>query len=123
MARHLTPVWLAWPLRRVMEIARCIPEVAWGLILIAIIGIGPMAGAVALGLHSAGCLARLFAEALENAPRAPQDAMSGIGASPLAVAAYATLPPASGPIAVSSTFRPGWTRWLSEGVRGTGESR
>src|SRR3546814_15705423 len=75
MARNLTPVWLAWPLRRVMEIARCIPEVAWGLILIAIIGIGPMAGAVALGLHSAGCLARLFAEALENAPRAPQDAM------------------------------------------------
>src|SRR3546814_15695559 len=81
-----------------------------------------MAGAVALGLHSAGCLARLFAEALENAPRAPQDAMSGIGASPLAVAAYATLPLASGPIAVYSLFRLEWNLRMATvvGVIGAG---
>src|SRR3546814_17176741 len=81
-----------------------------------------MAGAVALGLHSAGCLARLFAEALENAPRAPQDAMSGIGASPLAVAAYAPLPLASGPIAVYSLFRLEWNLRMATvvGVFGAG---
>src|SRR3546814_20131187 len=117
MARHLTPVWLAWPLRRVMEIARCIPEVAWGLILIAIIGIGPMTGAVALGLHSAGCLARLFAEALENAPRAPQDAVARIGASPPDVAASATRPLARGRVPASARFR----RARRLGIRRRGE--
>ena len=107
-ARNLTPVWLAWPLRRVMEVLRTVPEVVWGLVLIAVLGVGPFAGAVALALHSAGCLARLFAESLENAPKAPQLAIVGIGASRVAVAAYATFPLTLGPLAVHSLFRLEW---------------
>src|SRR6202007_1349527 len=80
-ARNLSPGWLAWPIRRLMELLRAVPEVVWGLILIATAGCGPAAGAWALGLHSAGCLARLFADSLENAPAAPQAALAGTGAS------------------------------------------
>jgi phosphonate transport system permease protein len=107
-ARNLTPLWLAWPVRRAMEFARSVPEVVWGLLLITVIGVGPRAGAFALGLHSAGCLAKLFAESLENAPIAPQLAIAGTGASPLVVAAYATFPLSLGPLAVHSLFRLEW---------------
>lgn len=107
-ARNLTPSWLAWPVRRAMEFTRSVPEVVWGLLLITVIGVGPRAGAFALGIHSAGCLAKLFAESLENAPVAPQLAIVGTGASPLVVAAYATFPLSLGPLAVHSLFRLEW---------------
>jgi ABC-type phosphate/phosphonate transport system permease subunit len=56
-----------------MEVLRTVPEMVWGLILITVAGVGPVAGAVALGIHSTGCPARLFAETLENVPPAPPD--------------------------------------------------
>jgi phosphonate transport system permease protein len=107
-ARNLAPGWLAWPVRRAMEFLRSVPEVVWGLVLITVIGVGPTAGAVALCLHSAGCLARLFAESLENAPATPQRAIEATGASTVVVAAYATFPLSLGPLAVHSLFRLEW---------------
>ena len=107
-ARNLAPLWLAWPVRRMMEFLRTVPEVVWGLVLIAVAGVGPTAGAWALGIHSAGCLARLFAESLENAAPAPQFALASTGASTLAISAYATFPLALGPLAAHSLFRLEW---------------
>jgi phosphonate transport system permease protein len=107
-ARNLAPLWLAWPIRRMMEFLRTVPEVVWGLVLIAVAGVGPTAGAWALGIHSAGCLARLFAESLENAAPAPQFALASTGASTLAISAYATFPLALGPLAAHSLFRLEW---------------
>ena len=53
---------------------------------------GPVAGAWALGLHSTGSLARLFGDALDNAPRQPQVAIAQAGGSTAVVASYATIP-------------------------------
>ena len=107
-ARNLAPVWLAWPVRRLNELLRTIPEVVWALVLIAVVGIGPVAGAWAIGIHTAGTLSRLFAETLENAPRAPQEAVASTGASRLGVLAYATAPLAIGPLAAHTLFRFEW---------------
>jgi phosphonate transport system permease protein len=107
-ARNLTPAWIGWPVRRLMEFLRSVPEVVWGLLLVTVVGVGPIAGAVALGVHSTGCLAKLFAESLENAPPGPQIAVAATGASPLAVVAFSTTPLAMGPIAVHSLFRLEW---------------
>jgi phosphonate transport system permease protein len=108
IARTLAPPWLAWLVRRLMELLRTIPEVVWGLLLIAVSGVGPTAGALALGIHSTGSLARLFADALDNAPRQPQVAIAATGASPLVVGAYATAPLALGPLAAHALFRLEW---------------
>jgi phosphonate transport system permease protein len=108
IARTLSPAWLAWPLRRLMELLRTIPEIVWGLLLIAVSGVGPTAGALALGVHSTGSLARLFADALDNAPRQPQIAIAATGASPLVVGAFATAPLALGPLAAHALFRLEW---------------
>ncbi len=107
-ARGLSPPWLRWPVRRVMEVMRTVPEVVWGLVLIALAGVGPLAGAWALGLHSAGGLSRLFADSLDNAPRDPQAAVAATGAPPWLVGAYATLPLALAPIAAHALFRLEW---------------
>jgi phosphonate transport system permease protein len=107
-ARSLAPAWLSIPVRRLMELLRTVPEVVWGLVLIAMAGVGPVAGAWALGIHSAGSLARLFADALDNAPREPQLAIAGTGASAVVVGAYATAPLALGPLAAHTMFRLEW---------------
>jgi hypothetical protein len=66
------------------------------------------AGAVALGLHSAGVLGKLYAESCENVRRPAVRALEATGASPLAVACYAILPLASAPMAVHTLFRLEW---------------
>jgi phosphonate transport system permease protein len=121
-ARNIAPAWLAWPVRRLMEVARAIPEVVWGLLLITTAGIGPVAGAWALGIHSTGCLARLYADALENAPGAPQAAIAATGASRFKVFAFATGPLTLAPIAAHSLFRFEWNLRMATvlGVIGAG---
>ena len=121
-ARNLAPVWIAWPVRRLMEAARAVPEVVWGLLLITTSGIGPVAGAWALGVHSTGCLARLYADALENAPGAPQAAIAATGASRFKVFAFATAPLTLAPIAAHSLFRFEWNLRMATvlGVIGAG---
>jgi phosphonate transport system permease protein len=107
-ARNLVPVPIATATRVVLETLRAVPEVIWGLVLVTVIGVGPKAGVVALALHSAGVLGKLFAECFENVRRAPVQAVEATGASPLAVACYAIVPLASGPMAIHTLFRMEW---------------
>jgi phosphonate transport system permease protein len=96
--------------------------VVWGLLLISMVGIGPVAGAWALGVHSTGCLARLYADALENAPTAPQAAIAATGASRFKVFAFATAPLTLAPVAAHSLFRFDWNLRMATvlGVIGAG---
>jgi phosphonate transport system permease protein len=107
-ARNLVPMPIATVTRVLLETLRAVPEVIWGLVLVTVIGVGPKAGVVALGLHSAGVLGKLYAECCENVRRAPVQALEATGASPLAVACYAILPLASGPMAIHTLFRMEW---------------
>jgi phosphonate transport system permease protein len=107
-ARNLTPAFISFPARRFLEFLRAIPEVVWGLILMGMAGLGPKIGIMALGLHSAGSLGKLFSESLENVPEAPVMAMTSTGGSGIAVASYAHLPMAFAPMMVHSLFRLEW---------------
>ena len=107
-ARNVAPSFVAAAVRRFLEALRAVPEVVWGLVLVAVAGIGPIAGIMALALHSGGCLGRLFAESFENVRPAPVLAVASTGASGLAVASYATIPLALGPLGVHTLFRLEW---------------
>lgn len=107
-ARNVAPSYVAVPVRRGLEALRAVPEVVWGLVLIAVAGVGPVAGMWALGLHSAGCLGRLFAESFENVRLEPVRAIASTGASTLATAGFATVPLALGPLGVHTLFRLEW---------------
>ena len=84
----------AWrlPARGLLNVLRAIPELVWAALLLISAGLGPMAGTLALALHTAGVLGRLFAESLENAPDAPAFALRTQGVPGGRVFLYATLP-------------------------------
>lgn len=69
--------------RTALALLRSIPELIWVLLCILAVGLGPFAGVLALGLHTAGVLGKLYAETLEEVPREPVEELRGIGASGL----------------------------------------
>ncbi len=71
---------------------RSVPELVWAVLLLIAAGLGPMAGTLALALHTTGVLGRLFAESIENAPGGPAFALRLRGVGALQTACYATLP-------------------------------
>ncbi|WP_277372263.1 phosphonate ABC transporter, permease protein PhnE [Pseudomonas sp. AA-38] len=78
--------------RLLLNALRAIPELVWAALMVLAAGLGPNAGTLALALHTAGVLGRLFAEALENTPREPADAICESGGGRLAAFCYGTLP-------------------------------
>lgn len=107
-ARDIVPFWVLAVTRRFLDAARAIPEVVWGLILVVSVGIGPLAGILALGLHSSGVLGKLYAEAFENVERSPVASIVVTGASKAATVAYAIIPLALGTLRVHTLFRLEW---------------
>jgi phosphonate ABC transporter permease subunit PhnE len=66
-ARNMrAPAWLTRPARFLLDVARSIHTLVFGLILVGIIGLGPMAGILAIALHSFGTYGKLYAESIET---------------------------------------------------------
>lgn len=78
--------------RLLLNALRSTPELVWATLLLIAVGLGPFAGTLALGLHTAGVLGRLFAESLENAAPGPAFALRLRGVGESRVFLYATLP-------------------------------
>ena len=78
--------------RLLLNALRSVPELVWAALMVLAAGLGPNAGSLALALHTAGVLGRLFAEALENAPPGPAEALRLAGSGRIAAFAYGTLP-------------------------------
>ncbi len=78
--------------RLLLNALRSVPELMWAALLLVAAGLGPLAGTLALALHTTGVLGRLFAEALENAPQGPGFALRVRGVPEGRVLLYATLP-------------------------------
>lgn len=67
--------------RWTLSALRSVPELMWAALLLISAGLGPMSGTLALALHTTGVLGRMFAEALENAPKDNAFALSVRGVS------------------------------------------
>jgi len=80
--------------RLVLNALRSIPELVWAAMLVIAAGLGPFPGTLALAVHTAGVLGRLFADTLENLPPAPAHALRTNGAGRMQSFLYATLPQA-----------------------------
>lgn len=80
-ARNLAaPKPLAWLAKGVLDVARSIHTLVFGLVLVGIVGLGPTAGILAIGLHSMGTYGKLFAESIESLDMAAVDAVRATGA-------------------------------------------
>ena len=79
-SRNLAPNrWVLWITRRYLEIARTVPELVFALIFVFCFSIGPMAGVLAIGLHAAGALGKLYSEVNENIDMRPLEAVKAAG--------------------------------------------
>lgn len=75
-----------WPrlipiFRRTMDALRAIPEIVIALVLIYILGGGPVPAVIAIALHTGGALGKLFSEVAENADLKPLEGLQSVGAN------------------------------------------
>jgi phosphonate transport system permease protein len=84
--------WLRFAVRRLLEFARTVPGIVFALIFVIAFGLGPMAGVLAIAIHSTGALGKLFAEIVENADMKPVEGVRSTGASWLSCMRFAVLP-------------------------------
>lgn len=85
-ARNLNaPRPFHWLAKGILDVARSIHTLVFGLVLVGIVGLGPTAGILAIGLHSMGTYGKLFAEAIESLDMAAIDAVRSVGAGPIQV--------------------------------------
>ena len=80
------------PSRLLLNALRSVPELMWAALLLVAAGLGPLAGTLALALHTAGVLGRLFAEAMENASPGPAFALRVRGVGEGRILLYAVWP-------------------------------
>ncbi len=76
----------------VANVFRSINEIVWALLFVSAVGLGPMAGILALGVHTAGVLCKLLAEGNEAIDPGPVEALTATGASFPKIIVYAVLP-------------------------------
>lgn len=91
--------------RAIMNLGRSLPELVWALLFVLLVGLGPFAGALALGAHTGGVLGRLYAEVLEEAPAGPVRALRTAGAGRFGAALFAVLPQAAPQLLAYTLYR------------------
>lgn len=84
--------WLRFTVRRLLEFARTVPGIVFALIFVIAFGLGPMAGVLAIAIHSTGALGKLFSEIVENADMKPVEGIRSTGASWLACMRFGVVP-------------------------------
>jgi phosphonate transport system permease protein len=75
-----------WPrliglFRRTMDALRAVPEIVIALVLIYILGGGPVPAVIAIALHTGGALGKLFSEVAENADLKPVEGLTSVGST------------------------------------------
>jgi phosphonate transport system permease protein len=92
-ARNVVVNTLAhFSIRRLFDGFRGIDQLIWALAFVRAVGLGPLAGVMAIAAAEICVLAKLFAEAIENADRRQQEAIIAAGGSRLMAIRYGLLP-------------------------------
>lgn len=91
--RQVTPSYALYhPLRAVLDALRGVDGFVFALLFVAAVGLGPFAGMLGVALHSAGSVAKLWSEAMEEADPRPAEAILAVGGSRWHVALCALVP-------------------------------
>ncbi|CAM4366962.1 phosphonate transport system permease protein [Paenibacillus endophyticus] len=84
--------WLRHSVRLILNLIRTVPDLLLAAIFVAIVGIGPLPGTLALSVFSFGLIAKLTYEALEAIDRGPLEAMTSVGANGVQRILFAVVP-------------------------------
>jgi phosphonate transport system permease protein len=84
--------WVLVTDRWALNIIRAIPDLLYALIFVAAVGVGPLAGVLALVLFNIGVLAKLLSESVDAVDTGPVEAADAVGASRTQMVRSAVLP-------------------------------
>jgi phosphonate transport system permease protein len=84
--------WLRVVVKRLMEFCRTVPDIVFALIFVIAFGLGPMAGVLAITIHSIGALGKQYSEIVENIDMKPVEGVRSTGASWISCMRFAVLP-------------------------------
>ena len=103
-ARNVLPIWLfRFPIRRSFDFLRGVDALVWALVFVRAVGLGPLAGVLAIATTDVGILSKLFAEAIENVDRKQVDGVQATGANAIQRVRFGILPQVL-PIMVSNAL-------------------
>ena len=94
-ATNLAPPLLAQSIRQLLAALRVLPSLIWALIFVILVGIGPLAGVLAMTMYSVGYLGKLQYEALEGVSREPLEVARTMGLPRWQVARFFAIPEAA----------------------------
>ncbi len=92
-AENTSPAtWLRIVVKRLMEFCRTVPDIVFALIFVIAFGLGPMAGVLAITIHTIGALGKQFSEIVENVDMKPVEGVRSTGAGWISCMRFAVLP-------------------------------
>ena len=96
-------MWLFDVTRRLFDGLRGLDQLIWALVFVRAMGLGPIAGIMAIAVAETGVLAKLFAEAVENIDPRQVEGITSVGAGFVARLRFAVLPQVL-PVMISQTL-------------------
>jgi phosphonate transport system permease protein len=83
---------LRWSIKRIFEFCRTVPDLVFALMFVSAFGLGPLAGILAISIHSFGTLGKLFTEAIENIDMKPVEGVRSTGSRFIEMVRFGALP-------------------------------
>lgn len=94
-----------WLSRWFLQITRAMPELTLALVFVVWVGAGPLGGILAIAVHNAGVLGRLYSDVLEEVESGPPAALQAMGAGRMAVFLFGVLPQVRARLAAFTLYR------------------
>lgn len=88
----VTVTLLRFSFRRVLDGVRGVDQLIWALAFVRAVGLGPLAGVLAIFVSDIGILSKLYAEAIENAEKRQAEGVTAAGAGRLLGIRFGILP-------------------------------
>ncbi|MDP9104173.1 MAG: phosphonate ABC transporter, permease protein PhnE [Pseudomonadota bacterium] len=91
-SRNVSPPWIQQPVRRFLDILRAIPDLVVATLFLVAVGLGPLAGVIAIAINTGGVLGKLFSEAVESIDPQPVEGVKAVGGSRLHEVVWGVFP-------------------------------
>ncbi|WP_340097734.1 phosphonate ABC transporter, permease protein PhnE [Salinibaculum salinum] len=88
-----------------LSFLRSVPGLVWGFLFVTAVGLGPFAGALALGVHNTGVLGKLYADFLEDTDPMTTEAVATSGATRFQAVCHGMIPQVTATVASYTLYR------------------
>tara|TARA_B100000767_G_scaffold84246_1_gene81033 strand:+ start:202 stop:1107 length:906 start_codon:yes stop_codon:yes gene_type:complete len=94
-AKNLVSPWIYLPIRMILAVTRSLPSIIWAIIFVVMVGLGPLAGVLAMTFYTIGYLGKLQYEEMEGVGNSPLEAARAMGLSHPEIVTNVVIPESS----------------------------